>query len=121
MDVLLATYIKIPSGNQALEVVKGFEDRCDFPQCFGSIDGPHTPILPPVNDARDYYNRKGFHSIVIQALVDHQHRFMNINVGWPGSVHDARILSNSEVLKKENLGHLLLILFGHLVEFLFLW
>ena len=106
VDVLLAKYIKIPSGNQALEVVKGFEDRWDFPQCFGSIDGSHIPILPPANDARDYYNRKGFHSVVIQALVDHQHRFMNVNVGWPGSVHDARILSNSEVFEKGESGTL---------------
>ena len=98
MDVLLAKYIKIPSGNQALEVVKGFEDRWDFPQCFGSIDGSHIPILPPANDARDYYNRKGFHSVVIH--------FMSVNVGWPGSVHDASILSNSEVFEKGESGTL---------------
>ena len=60
----------------------------------------------PADLARDYYNRKGFYSIVVQALVDHQYRFLNLHVGWPGSVHDARILSNSEVFEKGESGTL---------------
>jgi len=31
---------------------------------------------------------------------------MNVNVGWPGSVHDARILSNSEVFNRGEAGTL---------------
>ena len=43
---------------------------------------------------------------MLQALVDHQYRFFNVYVGWPGSVHDARILSNSEVYQKGESGTL---------------
>ena len=43
---------------------------------------------------------------MLQALVDHQNRFLNVYVGWPGSVHDARILSNSEVFAKGQSGTL---------------
>ena len=63
-------------------------------------------ILPPCDSPSDYYNRKGFHSIVPQALVDHQNRFLNVYVGWPGSVHDARIFSNPEVFTKGQSGRL---------------
>ena len=43
----------------------------------------------------DYYNRKGFYSIIVQAVVDHNNLFGNICVGWPESVHDARMFANS--------------------------
>ena len=94
---LLRTYIKIPQGHEAMAIVRGFEDRWGFPQCFGAVDGSHIPIITPENCANDYYNRKKFPSIVLQAMVDHEYRFMNVYAGWPGSVHDARILSNSKL------------------------
>ena len=89
-----------------MDVVRGFEEKWGFPQCFGAVDGSHIPIIPLCDSPTDYYNRKGFHSIVLQALVDHENRFMNVHVGWPGSVHDARILSNSEMFTKGETGML---------------
>ena len=106
VDTLLQRYVKIPVGTDAMDIVRGFEEKWGFPQCFGAVDGSHIPILPPHDSPTDYYNRKGFHSIVAQALVDHQYRFLNVFVGWPGSVHDARILSNSEVFVKGQSGTL---------------
>ena len=38
--------------------------------------------------------------------MDHENHFMTVNVGWPGSVHDARILSNSEVFHRGEAGTL---------------
>ena len=63
-------------------------------------------VLSPRENPLDYFNRKGWHSIVLQALVDHEYKFMNTYVGWPGSVHDARILANSEVYGKGESGEL---------------
>ena len=48
----------------------------------------------------DYYNHKGWYSIILQGVVDHSYQFMDINVGWPGSVHDARVFAHSSVYKK---------------------
>ena len=45
----------------------------------------------------DYYNRKGWYSIVVQAVVDHNHLFRKICVG---SVHDARVFANSSLYQK---------------------
>jgi hypothetical protein len=43
----------------------------------------------------DYYNRKGFYSIVLQAVIDSYGKFIDIFVGYPGSTHDSRIFRNS--------------------------
>ena len=93
-------YIKIPSGQGLRSVIDGFESKWDFPQCVGAIDGSHIPIIAPKDNPLDYYNRKGYHSVVLQALVDHNYKFLDVYVGWPGSVHDARVLANSGLYQR---------------------
>lgn len=44
-----------------------------------------------------YINRKGFHSIVLQAICNHKLVFTDCFVGWPGSTHDARVLRRSDI------------------------
>ena len=78
----------------------GFESFWGFPQAVGAIDGSHIPIIKPAESASDYYNRKGYYSVLIQGLVDHRGIFLDVNIGWPGKVHDARVFSNSSLYKK---------------------
>ena len=70
VEVLLKDYIKFPSGDQLDQVVDEFKGKWGVPQCFGAIDGSHVPISPPSNLHTDYYNRKGWYSMLIQGLVD---------------------------------------------------
>ncbi|KAG6940320.1 hypothetical protein G0U57_017458, partial [Chelydra serpentina] len=70
-----------------------------FPNCGGAIDGTHIPILGLDHQGSQYINRKGYFSMVLQALVDHKGRFTSINVGWPGKVHDARVFRNSGLFR----------------------
>uniref|UniRef100_A0A674K306 DDE Tnp4 domain-containing protein n=1 Tax=Terrapene triunguis TaxID=2587831 RepID=A0A674K306_9SAUR len=79
-------------------IVDGFA-AMGFPNCGGAIDGTHIPILAPEHQGTQYINRKGYFSMVLQALVDHKGRFTNINVGWPGRVHDARVFRNTNLFK----------------------
>ncbi|XP_053871665.1 uncharacterized protein LOC128830052 [Malaclemys terrapin pileata] len=80
-------------------IVDGFA-AMGFPNCGGAIDGTHIPILAPEHQATDYINRKGYFSMLLQALVDHKGRFTNINVGWPGKVHDACVFRHSGLFRK---------------------
>ena len=89
VNVLLALYIKFPQGNELCDVVEGFKTRWDMIQCAGSIDGSHIPVSPPALNHTDYYNRKGWYSVLVQAVVDHKYIFRYVCVGWPASVHDA--------------------------------
>ena len=68
-------------------------------QCISAIDGSHIPIIAPSENPLDYYNRKGYHSVILEALVDCEYRFLDVYVGWPGSVHDTRVLANSTLYR----------------------
>ena len=102
--VVMPKYIKWPRGEQLQETIELFENMWDYPQCAGAIDGSHIPIIAPEEFHTDYFNRKGWHSVILQAVVDARYRFTDVNIGWPGSVHDARVFTNSEIFKKGQRG-----------------
>ena len=97
---LLSQYVQIPEGERLREIVEGFESYWGFPQAAGAIDGTHIPILRPDESASDYYNRKGYYSVIMQVVVDFRGLFMDIYIGWPGKVHDACVFSNSSLYRK---------------------
>lgn len=91
--------ISIPKGRMLEKTMKGFQERHDIPQTAGAIDGTHIPIISPKDNIAEYFNGKGKYSIVMQAVVDHQHQFWDVNIGWSGRIHDARIFANSKLYR----------------------
>ncbi|XP_065440822.1 uncharacterized protein LOC135981585 [Chrysemys picta bellii] len=85
------------------DIVDGFA-QMGFPNCGGAIDGMHIPILAPPHLESEYVNWKGYFSMVLQALVDHRGRFIDINTGWPGKVYEARIFRNTWLFRKMQAG-----------------
>ncbi|XP_059374201.1 uncharacterized protein LOC132111046 [Carassius carassius] len=104
---LFKRFISLPRVEALQNTINGFAERV-YPLCAGAIDGSHIPIIAPQEDAAAYYNCKGWHSIVFQAVVDHNFCFTDVYVGWPGRTHDARVLSNSPIFQmaEENGGYL---------------
>lgn len=94
---LRVVFLSMPKGDELLEIMKVYKEKWGFPCCAGAIDGTHVPIRAPTENHSDYVNRKSYHSVVMQAVVDSRYIFRDIVVGWPGSVHDARVLSNSKL------------------------
>lgn len=107
VKVLLNKYISFPTGERLRKVTEGFEKSWGLPQCAGAVDGSHIPIAAPTTNHTDYYNRKGYYSIIIQALVDYQYLFLDIYTGWPGSVHDAHVLAHSSLFQQASEDNLL--------------
>ena len=94
-DHLMPKYVRVPQNECLRDIIDGFQCRWGFPQTVGAIDGTHIPILRPKESGSDYYNRKSYHSILMQAIVDFRGLFIDVNIGWPGKVHDARVFANS--------------------------
>ena len=45
VEILLPKYIRFPSGDDLTIVVDGFKHKLGFPQCAGTVDGTHIPIV----------------------------------------------------------------------------
>ena len=103
----VARFIKFPTTIQELDVqVEHFHGIARFPRVVGLIDGTHVRIKAPSEDEAVYVNRKGFHSINVQFVIDAFDKITNIVARWPGSVHDSRILNNSGLRQMFADGHI---------------
>ena len=63
-----------------------------------AVDGSHVPFRPPTEDANDYRNYKGWHSILVVAFVTAYYLFVDADVGAPGRSGDNTVLENSWLL-----------------------
>jgi hypothetical protein len=63
----------------------------------GALDGKPIALRKPRRSGSEYYNCKGFFSIVLMALVDANFRFLWIDVGGHGHMSDVHIYNNSEL------------------------
>ncbi|GBG77540.1 hypothetical protein CBR_g23985 [Chara braunii] len=82
--------------------------RRGFPNCWGCIDCMHLYVDKPKNANGDDYcsGRTKCFSIVAQITFDDEMRVVDLNVGWAGTVHDARILWNSSLFRRAESGQL---------------
>ena len=55
------------------------------------------PINAPRESAADYFRLYQHHDFGIQAVADGKLLFLDFSAGYPGSMHDARILRNSSL------------------------
>jgi hypothetical protein len=88
-----------PSQEEYNAIAEYFQHKDDFnfPNIIGAIDGTHVPISKPHEHAPAFYNRKKFHSIIVQAVCREDLRFTDLCIGQPGRMHDARVLRNSDL------------------------
>lgn len=99
-DNLMNEMIVWPSEQKQKQIAHKFQENNGFPGIVGAIDGSHIPIKTPKEQHENYINRKGTHSVILQAVCDSEMHFIDLYCGWPGSVHDSRVFRNSPLLNK---------------------
>ncbi|GBG89990.1 hypothetical protein CBR_g50081 [Chara braunii] len=106
---LLVAYpdkISWPTGLQKAVVLRAFADK-GFPNCHGCIDCTHIYEDKPANaNGEDYCDRKRRFSVQAQVVVDSNLRVLDVLVGYPGSVHDMRMLHLSSLWDHAERGEL---------------
>lgn len=104
--VLASQYLPVPTTETWLAVSEDSDKLWDFPHCIGALDRKHIRIQAPANSGSDFYNYKGFFSIVLLAVCDARYRFIITDVGSLGREGDKAIFSSSVLNKKLSSGEL---------------
>ena len=66
-------FIRFPqSREERNEVKQGLHKMANFPCAIGCVDGTHVRIIGPSENEPDFVNRKGFHSVNVQGICNHQ-------------------------------------------------
>ncbi|KAM4541681.1 uncharacterized protein PAE49_018607 [Odontesthes bonariensis] len=96
-------FIKVPTTEEAISIASRFEQKFNIPQIIGCIDATHIPVIAPSDGYKDFVNREGWPSYVLQAVVDDMYRFWNIHCELPGSAHNANVLKQSTLFSEAHL------------------
>ena len=68
-------FITWPTDAEVAEVKNSFYRRGGFPCVIGCVDGTHIRIQAPNEHDNAYVNRKGFHSINVQGVGNHEGQY----------------------------------------------
>ncbi|XP_057772258.1 protein ALP1-like [Salvia miltiorrhiza] len=103
-------HLRWPSTEEELSKIKcKFEKIRGLPNCCGAIDTTHITMLLTSSDpeADCWLDCRGKHSMILQAVVDPDLKFLNINAGWPGKMNDSSVLQSSSLFRQCQRGEML--------------
>jgi hypothetical protein len=90
-------HLRWPASGEMENIKSKFEEIYGLPNCCGVVDTTHvTMCLSSAEpNCKVWLDHEKNYSMVLQAVVDPDRRFMDIVTGWPGSMKESRILHSS--------------------------
>nr|XP_023028001.1 putative nuclease HARBI1 [Leptinotarsa decemlineata] len=94
-------YLQTPTTeDEWLNISQQFNEKWNFPNCLGTLDGKRLHIKAPKHSGSLFYNYKGMHSIVLMALADADYKFLYINIGSMGRISDGGVFNTCSLTTK---------------------
>ncbi|XP_067937223.1 uncharacterized protein [Watersipora subatra] len=89
-------FIKTLSSVQEwLNISTDLEQKWNFPNAIGALDGKHVMMNKPWYAGSEYHNYKGQESIILLAMCDANYSFTYVNVGAQGRASDGGVFEVS--------------------------
>ncbi|XP_065067694.1 uncharacterized protein LOC135693217 [Rhopilema esculentum] len=93
-------FLALPSSAEDwVNIAHAFEEKWQFPNCVGAIDGKHIVMQPPPGAGSRYYNYKGTHSIVLLAIAGPDYECIYADVGTNGRISDGGVWNKCSLAK----------------------
>ncbi|KAL6654417.1 hypothetical protein ACP70R_007882 [Stipagrostis hirtigluma subsp. patula] len=94
-------HLRWPDSSEMEKIKSKFEKIHGLPNCCGVVDTTHiTMCLSSAEpNCKIWLDHMKNYSMVLQAVVDPDMRFMDIVTGWPGSMKESSILHSSGLFK----------------------
>lgn len=80
-------------------IAEDYKSQWQYPNAVGSIDGKHVRLTCPANSGSQYFNYKGYFSMILLAMCDANYCFTAIDVGSYGRSNDAGVFRRSNLGK----------------------
>ena len=88
------------------KIEERFKNRWNVRHAVSALEGKHIAIRKPKKSGSEYFNYKGYFSLVLLALVDADYKFLWVNMGDSGSSSDAQIFNRSKLRRRIENGRL---------------
>ncbi|CAI0474986.1 unnamed protein product [Linum tenue] len=91
-------HLRWPSTELEMAEIKSkFQKLQGLPNCCGVVDTTHITMLLSTSDPTSnvWLDREKNYSMVLQAIVDPEMRFLDIVTGWPGNMEDWVVFQSS--------------------------
>ena len=97
-ELFKAGYLKVPSSeDEWRKIAEEFEEKWNFPNCVGAIDGKHVVMQAPARSGSFFFNYKKTQSIVLMAVVNANYEFTMIDIGDSGRQSDGGVFAASKL------------------------